>query len=566
MLDFKNIAAKVLNEHIESMNNEEIEENFEVPKYSHMGDLAFPCFKLAKIFRKAPNMIAKELAEKLNVDENFEKISAEGGYVNFTISKATLAKEILTKIKTEKDEFGASNLGENKTTIVEFSSTNIAKPFHIGHIRSTMIGNSLYRIYKFLGYDAVAINHLGDYGTQFGKLIVAFKLWGDKETIESDPIPELLKLYVKFHQEAEINPELDQEARMWFNKLENDDEEAYELWKWIRDESLEEFNRVYKMLGVHFDSFAGESFYSDKMPAVLEEMRSKDILKKDQGAEIVDLSEYDMPPALITKQDGSSLYITRDLAAAFYRKKNYDFYKNIYVVGSQQHLHFKQWFKIIELMDHEWAKDCIHVEFGTISLEEGSLSTRKGKVVFLEDVLNRASEQTLKIINEKNPNLENKEEVAKDVGVGAVVFQELSNNRIKDYTFSWEQTLSFEGETGPYVQYTHARACSVLKKVDSEVELDVDFSLLNDERSVEVIRTLNKFSEVVISAADKNEPSIITRYTVDLAQGFNRFYHDNPIITDDKELTKARVLLVDAVRQTIKNGLYLIGLKAPEKM
>ncbi|MEA3424312.1 MAG: arginine--tRNA ligase, partial [Bacillota bacterium] len=379
MLDFKNIAAEVLNVHIESMSIKEIEENFEVPKYSHMGDLAFPCFKLAKLFRKAPKMIAEELAEKLNKGENFEKISADGGYVNFTISKAIFAKEILSKIKTEKDEFGCSNLGNDKTTIVEFSSTNIAKPFHIGHIRSTMIGNSLYRIYKFLGYDTVAINHLGDYGTQFGKLIVAFKLWGDKETIENDPIPELLKLYVKFHEEAEINPELDEEARLWFNKLEKNDDEAYELWKWIRDESLEEFNRVYKMLGVHFDSFAGESFYSDKMPGVLDEMRSKNIMKKDQGAEIVDLSEYDMPPALITKKDGSSLYITRDLAAAFYRKNHYDFYKNIYVVGSQQHLHFKQWFKIIELMGHEWAKDCIHVEFGTISLAEGSLSTRKGK-------------------------------------------------------------------------------------------------------------------------------------------------------------------------------------------
>lgn len=566
MLDFKKTAAETLSKHLETMSVEEIQNTIEVPKYSHMGDLAFPCFKLAKAFRKSPKMIAEELAGKLEDHTYFESMTSEGAYVNFTISKAIFAKEVLMDIYTQKDEFGSSDLGKNKTTIVEFSSTNIAKPFHIGHIRSTMIGNSLYRIYKFLGYDTVGINHLGDYGTQFGKLIVAFKLWGNKETIEANPIPELLKLYVKFHEEADIHPELDEEARNWFTKLENNDQEAYDLWKWIRDESLKEFSRVYDLLGVRFDSFDGESFYSDKMQAVLKDMRDKDIMVVDDGAEIVDLEEYNMPVALITKKDGSSLYITRDITAAIYRKNHYNFYKNIYVVGAQQQLHFKQWMKIIELMGYEWAKDCVHVEFGTVSLEEGSLSTRRGKIVFLEDVLNKAIEQTAKIIEEKNPNLENKLQVAKSVGVGAVVFQELSNNRIKDYTFSLERTLSFEGETGPYVQYTHARACSVIRKSGVVVDEKVDYSLLADERSSEVVRLLNKFSETIVAASEKYEPSMISRYVVNLAQEFNRFYHENAIITDDAAVTKARLLLVDAVRQTIKNGLYLIGLDAPEKM
>lgn len=565
-MNFKKLASELLSKQIESFSEDDIENIFEVPKNTEKGDLAFPCFRLSKLYRKSPKIIADEIVGKIEKNDNFELVIAEGGYINFTISKSVFIKEVLDKIFKQKDQYGASDLGKNKTTVVEFSSTNIAKPFHIGHIRSTMIGNSIYKIYKFLGYDAIAVNHLGDYGTQFGKLIVAFKLWGDKATIEANPIPEFLKLYVKFHKEAEIHPELDEQARQWFTKLENDDKEAYDLWKWIRDESLEEFNRVYKLLGVHFDSFAGESFYSDKMPAVLEELREKNIIKKDQGAEIVDLKEYNMPNALITKQDGSSLYITRDITAAIYRKQHYNFYKNLYIVGSQQHLHFQQWFKIIELMGYEWAKDCVHVEFGTISLEEGSLSTRKGNVVFLEDVLNKASEQTLNIINEKNPNLENKEEIAKEVGIGAVVFQELSNNRINDYVFSMEKTLSFEGETGPYVQYTHARACSVLRKAKIELSTDIDYKLLNDEKSIEVIRLLHKFPETIIAASEKYEPSIISRYIVNLAQQFNRFYHDNPIISDDKELTKARLLLVDTVRITIKNGLSLIGLKAPEKM
>lgn len=542
-----------------------IQESIEIPKNPAMGDFAYPCFKLAKTFKKAPQAIAEELLSKLASNELVQKVTAVSGYLNITLDPKVYAESVVDAAINEADAFGQSTIGEKKTVLVEFSSTNIAKPFHIGHIRSTMIGNSLYRIYKALGYDAIAINHLGDYGTQFGKLIVAYKLWGVKEDIENDPIPELLKIYVRFHEEAESNPALDDEARLWFKRLEENDEEAHSLWTWFREVSLKEFNRVYGMLGVHFDSFAGESFYSDKMPAVLDEMRSKKIMQASEGAEIVDLEPFGMPPALITKKDGSTLYITRDIAAAIYRKNHYNFHQNIYVVGSQQKLHFQQWMKIIEMMGHEWAKDCHHIEFGTVSLEEGSMSTRRGRVVFLEDVLKSAVDQTLSIINEKNPNLENKEEVAQKIGVGAVVFQELHHNRIKDYVFSLEKTLSFEGETGPYVQYTHARACSVLRNYKGAFD-QVDYSRLTDDAAQAVVRSIGKFPDLIQDAAKKYEPSLITRYVVDLAQEFNRFYHDHQILVEDAETSKARVALVKATVQTIKNALYLIGLEAPVRM
>lgn len=565
-MDFKIEIAKLLDCKIESLNQEEIFGLIEYPKNTEMGDFAFPCFRLAKEYRKAPPMIAGELVEAIGQVEMLESVEAVGGYLNFKINKEVFARTVLEGVLDMGDEYGKQTVGENKKVIVEFSSTNIAKPFHIGHIRSTMIGNSLNRIYKMLGYDTVAINHLGDYGTQFGKLIVAYKLWGSREAIESNPIPELLKIYVKFHEEAEEKPELEDEARAWFTKLENNDEEAYELWSWFREVSLKEFNRVYNLLGVEFDSYAGESFYSDKMGAVLEDMRNKKVMEISEGAEIVNLEEYDMTPALITKKDGSSLYITRDLAAAIYRKNNYEFFKNIYVVGSQQKLHFAQLFKILELMGYAWSEDCTHVDFGMVSLAEGTMSTRKGRVVFLEEVLLKAIEEIKKVIDEKNPNLEGKEDVARQVGVGAVVFQELFNNRIKDYTFSWEKALSFEGETGPYVQYTHARACSVLRKADVEYKNDIDFSKLDDKASMDLLRELVKFPKIIQDAGNKNEPSIITRYVVGIAQLFNRFYHDNPILTDDKELTKARLSLVYASKVTIKNGLYLVSIEAPERM
>lgn len=566
MIDFKNEIVKSVGGIVPEIPAAELLEMLEIPKYSDMGDFALPCFKMAKLYRKAPKAIAEELAEKLTRGELYEKVEAVNGYLNFYLSKPVFAKTVLEEVFAKKDAYGHSDIGAGQTVIVEFSSPNIAKPFHMGHIRTTVIGNSLYRIYKAIGYNTVGINHLGDYGTQFGKLIVAYKLWGDKEVIEADPIKELLKIYVKFHDEAKSKPELEDEARGWFTKLENNDPEAYALWEWIREVSLKEFNRVYKLLGAEFDSLAGESFYSDKMPAVLDELRAKGLLTDSQGAEIVDLEPYGLPPALITKKDGSTLYLTRDLAAAFYRKKTYNFAKNIYVVGAAQKLHFQQWKKIVDLMGYPWAWDCEHVEFGMVSLEEGSLSTREGRVVFLEEVLQKAIEKTREIIEEKSPNLENKDEIAEKVGVGAVIFQELSNNRIKDYTFSWDKTLTFEGETGPYVQYTHARACSVLRKAGALDLNTIDFSLLDSKEAMDIVRIMSQLPQVVQDAARKFEPALITRLITDLAQAFNRFYHDHSILVDDPAVAKARIALVEAVRQTLKNGLTLITVAAPEKM
>ncbi|WDV47339.1 arginine--tRNA ligase [Clostridiaceae bacterium M8S5] len=566
MIDFKKHLLEALQNEVKEMSIEELEKLVEVPPNYDMGDYAFPCFKLAKIFRKAPNIIAEELAKKLEANEYFEKIQNLSGYVNFFVNKKLFVESVLKEICKKQDKFGATDIGKGKNVIVEFSSVNIAKPFHIGHIRSTVIGNSLFKIYKFLGFNAISINHLGDYGTQFGKLIVAYKKWGNKEAIEANPIKELLKIYVKFHDEAESHPELEDEARAWFKKLEDNDEEAFELWTWFRDISLKEFSKVYGMLDIEFDSYAGESFYSDKMPQIIEELNEKELLQDSKGAKIVDLEEYDMPPALITKSDGSTLYMTRDIAAAKYRKDTYDFYKNIYVVGATQALHFRQWIKVIELMGHEWANDCIHVPFGTVSLEEGTMSTRKGRVVFLEEVLTKAVEKTKEIITTKNPNLENKEEVAKQVGIGAIMFQELSNNRIKDYTFSWDRTLTFEGETGPYVQYAHARANSLIEKAGIKVDENVDFSLITNEESLHLIKELEGFKKVVIDAMHKNEPSLVTRHTVDIAQAFNRFYNSCHINVEDLELKKARLLLVYCTKTVIKTALSLLGIKAPDKM
>ena len=566
MQDFKVAIANCLKEKIEDLSLEEIVGLIEVPPNKDMGDYAFPCFKLAKVFRKAPNMIAAELAEGIQAQGAVAKVMPMGGYVNFFVNKSQLAETVIKDVLTQKENYGRSDLGKGKTIVLDFSSPNIAKPFHIGHIRTTVIGNSLYKIYDSQGYDTVRVNHLGDYGTQFGKLIVAFKLWGSKEAVEANPIPELLKLYIQFHDEAEKHPEMEDEARAWFTKLENGDQEAKELWQWFRDESLKEFSRVYDLLDIEFDSYNGESFYSDKMDRVIDIIKDKELLQESQGTNIVDLEAYNMPPALITKNDGSTLYMTRDLAAALYRKENYDFEKCIYVVGSQQSLHFQQLFKVLELVGFEWAKDMVHVPFGMVALEEGTMSTRKGRVVFLEDVLKQAIEKTKETMLSKNPNALNVEEIAKQVGVGAVVFQELSNSRIKDYTFSWDRTLSFDGETGPYVQYTHARCCAVLRKANEEVTTDINYDLLNDVDSAEVLKVIASFNKNILNAMRKNEPHIITRFVLDLAQAFNKFYHDNAILVDDAELRKARLALVAATRQALENGLKLLGMHAPERM
>ncbi len=566
MLDFRKKAVELIKKHVADLTLEEINNLIEVPPSYDMGDYAFPVFSLAKTYRKSPNVIAEELATKISSDENFEKVENKAAYLNFFINKVKLTESVLNEVLLKGDKFGSSDLGQERTVIVEYSSPNIAKPFHIGHIRTTVIGNSLYKIYKFLGFNTISINHLGDYGTQFGMLISAYKKWGDREVIETDPINELLKLYVKWNKEAETDEKLRDEARYWFKELENKNEEALELWQWIRDVSLKEFNKVYDMLNIEFDSYAGESFYSDKMPAVLKEMEDSGIMKESEGALIVDLEPYGMPPALIKKSDGSTLYTTRDITAAIYRKETYDFYKNIYVVGSQQNLHFKAWMKVVELMGHEWAKDCIHIPFGMVSLEGSTLSTRKGNVVFLEDVLNTAVENTLKIINERNPDLADKDTVSKQIGIGAVIFQELFNQRIKDYVFSWERTLSFDGETGPYVQYTHARANSLLLKGEFNIEDSIDYKLLSSEDEINIIRLMYDFPNIIIDSMEKNEPFFITRHIVEIAKAFNKFYNSSPIIIEDLELKKARLMLTYGAKTVIKTGLSLLGIEAPLKM
>ncbi|MBQ2455663.1 MAG: arginine--tRNA ligase [Firmicutes bacterium] len=568
MKDIKTEIARIIAEQA-GLAEEEALALIEIPPESSKGDYAFPCFRLAKVLRKAPPLIAADIAEKIRGNALFEKVENVNAYVNMFIDKAYFAMNTLEDVVAKGDLFGRQDIGGGKTVIVEYSSPNIAKPFHIGHIRSTVIGNAIYKLYDAIGYKVVRINHLGDYGTQFGKMITAYRRWGNEEEVKKEPIKTLLSYYVRFHQEAENDPSLDQEARETFAKLEHGEEEEVRIWKWFREESLKEFTRVYDMLGITFDSYNGESFYSDKMPAVIQELRDKGLLQESQGAQIVDLSQWNMSPALITKSDGTSLYITRDIAAAIYRKKTYDFYKCIYVVASQQNLHFQQWFKVLDLMGYEWSKDCIHVNFGLVSLEDGTMSTRNGRVVFLEDVLNRAVEKTAEIVREKGVNTESIEETSKTVGIGAVIFQELSNSRIKDYVFNWDNVLNFDGETGPYVQYTHARAASVLKNAGFSGSFDVasmDLSYISGGSAYELIKEIYRFPEVIADAAEKYEPSVLTRHIVDIAQAFNKFYHDEHILVENEQEKQAKLLLTYAAKQTIKNGLELLGMKAPDKM
>ena len=573
MIDFKKEIAKIIAKNLEGLTEDEIKSMIEIPQDQSMGDYAFPCFRLAKTMRKAPNLIAAELAEKLQGQQLFSEVSPVNAYVNMFVSREEMMKSTVSEVLEEKENFGRSDIGGNKKVIVEFSSPNIAKPFHIGHIRSTVIGNSLSKIYDALGYDVFKINHLGDYGTQFGKMICAYRRWGNREDVINSPIKTLLGYYTKFHVEVEEHPELEDEARAIFTKLEQGSKEEVELWQWFREESLKEFQRVYDMLGIEFDSYNGESFYSDKMPRFEKELSDKGLLQESNGAQVVDLEEYKLGTALIKKSDGSSLYITRDIAAAVYRKENYDFYKNIYVVATQQNLHFQQLFKILELMGYDWANQCVHVPFGMVRLEEGTMSTRHGRVVFLEDVLNGAIEKTREIIEEKNPNIENLEEITSQVGIGAVVFNELSNNRIKDYTFKWDQILNFDGETGPYVQYTHARCASLLRKAGEDIVAkaqdpkNVDFALLaKSDSAYELTKLIYAFPGVVEQAGEKYEPSIITRHIIDIAQCFNKFYHDEHIIVDDEVEKTSKIALVIATKRVIATGIGLLGMKAPERM
>ena len=563
MINFRDEIIKIIAGEFDEVEVETLETLIEVPPSPDMGDYAFPTFSFAKVLRKAPNMIAEELAGKLK-SEFFEKIEAKGPYLNFFINKELMAKLVIDEILEKESDFGKSDFGKGKNAIVEFSSPNIAKAFHIGHLRSTVIGNAIRNTYDFLGFNTIAINHLGDYGTQFGMLITAYKKWGDEEAVKANPIPELLKLYVQINQEAENDESLNEESREWFRKLENQDPEAVELWTFFREVSLIEFDRVYKMLGIEFDSFAGEASYSDKMEPIINEIDDKNMLVESKNAQIVDLEEYNMPPMLIKKSDGSTLYATRDLAAAQYRWDTYHFYKNIYVVGSQQNLHFKQLFQVLELMGKDWAKDCVHIPFGMVSLPEGTMSTRRGNVIYLEDVLLTAIEKTKEII--KDRDIEDKEELAADIGIGAVVFQELFNDRNKDYVFDWDKLLSFEGETGPYVQYTHARICSLLCKGEFDKNSPVDISLLNGDEEFEILKSIYNFEDVIKDAGEKYQPFFITRHIVGLAQSFNKYYASTAILVEDENLKNTRLMLCYAAKTVIKNGLKILGMKAPEKM
>ncbi|BFK80746.1 arginine--tRNA ligase [Clostridium baratii] len=564
-MDYKEIIAKLIKEHVD-LEIEDIKKLIEIPPKSDMGDFAFPCFQLARVMRKAPNMIAEELALKLN-KEGFERIENLGPYVNFFVDKEAFTKNAIETVLTEGEDYGKSNIGEGKTVCVEYSSPNIAKPFHVGHLFSTSIGNSLYKLFKEEGYDVVGINHLGDWGTQFGKLISAYNRWVDEEALEKDAISELLRIYVKFHDEAEKDPSLVDEGRMHFKRLEEGAEEETALWKRFRELSLKEFNRVYDLLGIKFDSLAGEAFYNDKMQVVIDELKEKNLLTESNGAQVVMLDEYNMPPCIVLKGDGATIYATRDLAAANYRKNTYDFDKCVYVVGTPQALHFKQVFKTLELAGKDWAKDCVHVGFGLVKFADGGMSTRKGKVVLLDDLLSEAVSKTLEIINEKNPELENKEEVAKKIGIGAVIFTYLKNSREKDIIFDWKEILSFEGETGPYVQYSYARGNSILERA-GEVDLtNIDYSKLNSKEEFELIKSLESFKKNIHLAIEKFEPSVMSRYVIEVAKLFNKFYNAHSVLNlEDEELKKARLALVKASLQVIKNGLGLLGIEVVEKM
>ncbi len=566
-MDFKQKIAELIAQAAEQP-VETIFSGIEIPKVA-MGDFAYPCFKLSKALRKAPPVIASEISSKIEKPDFIEKIEIVGGYLNFFVNKSAIGSAVLDKILSEGEDYIKSEEGRGKTAVVDYSSPNIAKPFHIGHLRSTVIGNSICRIYDTLGWKTVGINHLGDWGTQFGKLISAYTRWGKKEDVEEKGISELNRLYVLFHSEAEKHPELNDEARENLVKMQRGDEEALSLWKWFVDISMREFQRVYDMLDITFDACTGESFYNDKMPAVVEEIKSKGILKESDGAMIVDLSDYKMPLCLILRRDGGTLYPTRDITAALYRKKTYDFSKCIYVTAIDQNLHFAQWFKVLELLGYDWAKDeLVHVPFGLVSLgNAGKLSTRTGNVVLMEDVLGEAISKTKAIIEEKNPNLENKEQVASEVGIGAVIFDNMYNGRIKNIAFDWNKILNFEGETGPYVQYTHARACSLLKKAGFEKPTEkVDYSKISDPSSQALIKALGDLPGKISEAAEKYEPYIISRQLIEICRSFNRFYRDNSVLGSEGAARNARLSLVWAAKTAIKSGLYLLGIKAPEQM
>ena len=552
--------SPVLAEHL---TEQAIEQLIEVPSHAEHGDLAFPVFQLAKVFRKAPQAIAQEVAEQVDASK-FDKVVAMGPYVNFFLKRGAVVNETLHAVLEEGASYGQSDLGQGRNVVIDMSSPNIAKPMSMGHLRSTVIGNSISLILAKLGYQPVRVNHLGDWGTQFGKLIVAYQGWGDEATVKADPVKELVKLYVDFHEKAETQPELEDQARAIFKRLEDGDPEMLALWQWFREESLKEFQKVYDLLEVEFDSYNGEAFYNDKMDEIVDLLEEKGLLSVDNGATLVHLEDETLPPALIKKSDGSTLYLTRDLATAYYRKRTYDFAKNLYVMGSEQSVHFKQLQTVLEMMGNEWAKDMAHVPFGLITLNGKKLSTRKGKIVLLEEVLKEAISLARQQIELKNPGLENKDQVARQVGVGAVVFHDLKTERMNSFDFNLEEIVQFEGETGPYVQYTHARSRSILSKYGQEVDLSVEFDL-SDDYAWEVAKKLADYPRIIRQAGDRYEPSVVAKYLVQLAQLFNKYYANSRILDQDAGIA-SRIALVAAVAQVLKDGLHLLGLHAPDKM
>ena len=568
MIDFKKQIAKSIANVLEIDANE-IEKSIENPKGTDNGDYAFPCFRLAKTLRKAPPIIAEEIKEKIEVNQNeISKIEVVGGYINFFVNKEALGSQVLQEI-ANNEQYGKSEKGKNKNIVIDYSAPNIAKPFHIGHLRSTVIGASLYKIYKYLGYNVTGINHLGDYGTQFGKLIEGYKRWGTEYNIDENPIDELTKIYIRINQACKDDETILEECRNNFKKLEDGDKYCVELWNKFKDASLKEFQKVYDILGTQFDSWNGEAFYSDKMQEIVEILENTGKLVKSEGARIIDLEEKGMAPCIIEKSNGSSTYATRDLAAIMYRARTYDFDKALYVTSYEQVLHFKQVFETAKLLglDEKYANGLEHVPFGMVLLKTGKMSTREGNMIKLEDLLNEAMSRAKAIIEEKNPELENKDEIAKKVGIGAVIFNDLANSRVKDEIFDWDTILNFQGETGPYIQYTYVRTKSVIEKAGGIPDIkDVNSAQLLDDSSSKILKVIYNFEDILKQVTDKNEPSILSRYLIDLAKAYSNFYNENKIIVDDKEIQNARVYLTYAVGKVLKIGAGLLGIEMPDKM
>lgn len=565
MKDYKEIIAKKLDSQGIGLSSEDIYQLIEIPPQENMGDYSFPCFQLAKTLRKNPAQIAAELASTLDI-EDFSEIKNVGPYINFFLDRKKFENDVINAIIDKKENFGKSDMGKGKTAIVEFSSVNIAKPFHIGHIRSTVIGDALRNIHEFLGYNIIATNYIGDYGTQFGTMIAAYKLWGDDEKLNANPIKELLNLYVRYNTEASENEEMMEVARKEFKNLEEGEEEATRLWSWFKEISFNEFDRVYKLLDIEFDNYKGEAYYSKYMPEILEELKEKNLLVESDGAQIIDLAQFDLPPSIVIKSNGSSAYITRDIATAINRKKEYNFDENLYVVATQQNLHFQQLWRILELMGYDLYKGCKHISFGMVSLKDQTLSTRKGQVVFLEDVLNKAIEKTREIMENREDTVDDIDEVSRIVGIGAVKFQELYNNRIKDYVFDWDEVLNFDGETGPYVQYTYARAKSVLRKAGLDEIKPLAIEKITSDEEFSLVKKLAGFEDVVVKAKEKYEPSLVTRHLTDIAKSFNKFYNASKIMVEDEKLKEERLALAYATSVVIKTALGLLGIKTVEKM